>query len=1022
MGWRAERTAAGLSVGLLGPAVIIGERGVLKPVGQQMLRVLVGLLGVADGRAVSGHALIDGLWGEEWSPGREKNLHSRIWALRRLLEEAEPGRGASRLARSGEGYLLELDPGCLDIAQFRTLSGQGREAARAGGTANAAALFRAALSLWRGAALCDAVPFCPPLAGEAAILEEDRASVIEDRLDCDLALGRHGELIAELTTLAGQHPLRERLTGQLMVALWRCGQRGEALAAYARTRQVLAEELGLDPGPALRELHARVLADDPALSGAAASASSATQSPVAAQSAEPTAFRSVTSTRGAMPTPLASFVGRETELAELAKLIGRYRLVTITGPGGAGKTRLAIQVATLLTDDHRDGTWFVDLAELGDPAGVPGVMAAALGIHLAPGEPVMPQLIDRTAGMRAVLVMDNCEHLVETVATTVETVLESGPGVRVLATSRQPLGLPGENVWETPPIAFPRDQHLRAITELAAYDAVRLFIERMPQLRDDLAGDLRTIAQITATLDGLPLAIELAASPAARLGLTGLLSMLSDRVGLSLLRSRTGHRRQQTLDATISWSYDLLTPQMRGGLRRLSVFTGGFTLDAAAAVIGEPDAAEIVDALTERSLIVVDRGEVNGSGPPAPHRYRMLEIIRQFCASRSATEDDPDGGMVLRDAHARYFADLAARAAGPLTGWHQGRWLTALEADHANLAAALEHLLDRPGGSEDALVMILHLTRYWHNRGRLAECARLAKQGIQMAGDAVSLAIRCDVLNLIAQADAYHDLGSGRAYSAAALEIARAINAPSAVATALRGLAWAGYVGGEEEESSRLALEAVAIARATGDSVLLAECLVTFSLGIETAARHAAYEEALEATNRSGDRVYAGWAHNNLADTALIEGDMEAARQHLAQAQEIFLEVGTPFPMSLVNIGWVNLVQNDPDAAHGTFAEALRLAELQTVRRDGSFAILGLACVAAARGDAERAARLFGFADTELAGCGASWLVPEKTYRERWITAVAGQLGPELQGLYHSVRGADRRDLLDYALSSSPVS
>jgi tetratricopeptide (TPR) repeat protein len=399
----------------------------------------------------------------------------------------------------------------------------------------------------------------------------------------------------------------------------------------------------------------------------------------------------------------------------------------------------------------------------------------------------------------------------------------------------------------------------------------------------------------------------------------------------------------------------------------------------------------------------------------------MLETIRQFCASRTAAEDGPEGGTVLRDTHARYFAGLAARAARPLTGWDQGRWLTALEADHANLAAALEHLLDQPGRCEEALLMLLHLTRYWHNRGRLDECARLAKRGIEMTGENISLAVRCEVLNLIGQADGYRDLRSAQAYSTAALEIARTIDSSSATATALRGLAWAGYLAGEQEESVRFGLESVAIARAIGDPVLLAECLVTYALGVDMATRHAAYGEGLAATNHSGDRVYAAWIHNNAADTALVEGDMAAARQHLEQAQRISAELGTPFPMSLVNLGWVNLCENDLDAAYGAFAEALRLAELQSLRRDGSFAVLGLGCVAAAQGDAERSARLFGFADMELADCGALWLVPEKTYRERWLTAVAGRLGHEHEGLYNSVRGADRRDLIDYALGPGPV-
>ena len=338
-----QRPAGSLMVALLGP-VRIGLAGQeMAPVAQQLLRVLTAMLGLAAGRAVSVPALIDGLWGEDATPERAKNLHSRISALQRLLEEAEPGRGGSRVVRSGDGYLLRLDPGCLDVQEFTALAERARGMARSGDIAGAAGLFPEALALWRGPAVEDAAPWCPWLAGEAARLEEARAAVAEERVECDLALGRHGDTVTEIASLAGAFPLRERLTGQLMVALWRCGRRGDALAAYDRTRRVLATELGLDPGPELRLLHTQLLADDPSLAAPAAGTGT---------------FPAAGPARGAMPAPVASFVGRQSELTELGKLVGRHRLVTITGPGGAGKTRLAIEVTAPLAANYRDGAWF----------------------------------------------------------------------------------------------------------------------------------------------------------------------------------------------------------------------------------------------------------------------------------------------------------------------------------------------------------------------------------------------------------------------------------------------------------------------------------------------------------------------------------------------------------------------------------------------------------------------------------------------------------------------------------------
>ena len=524
----------GLTVALLGP-VRIGLAGAeMAPVAQQLLRVLTGMLGLAAGRAVSVQALIDGLWGEDATPEREKNLHSRISALRRLLEEAEPGRGGSRVVRSGDGYLLRLDPGCLDVQEFTALAERARGMARSGDPAGAAGLFREALALWRGPALEDAAPWCPWLAGEAARLEEARAAAGEERIECDLALGMHAEAVTEIASLAEAFPLRERLAGQLMVALWRCGRRGDALAAYDRTRRVLATELGLDPGPELLRLHAQLLADDPALAAPAVGTGT---------------LPATCPARGTMAAPVASFVGRQAELTELDKLVGKHRLVTITGPGGAGKTRLAIEVTAPLADDYRDGAWFADLAEVTGADGVPGAIAAALGMQLAPGEPAGQQVLSRLAAMQAILVVDNCEHLVDAVAEATELILENSPGVRVIATSRQPLAVPGETVWETPPIAFPRAGQHYTPDELASFDAVKLFTERVPGLRDGATG------------------AEEEGARAPPLGRGGRGGMKRRRVGCVLWWGRPRPERAGTGGG--------LLRRARSALRKLSVFAGG---------------------------------------------------------------------------------------------------------------------------------------------------------------------------------------------------------------------------------------------------------------------------------------------------------------------------------------------------------------------------------------------------------------------------------------------------------------
>jgi DNA-binding SARP family transcriptional activator len=374
---------ARLMVGLLGPVELGPAGGVMAPVTQPRLRVLLGLLGAAAGRVVSVEALVDGLWGEEWSPRREQNLHALVYQLRRRLAAlepgTEPGKAGARLARAGGGYRLAVGPGELDVAVFTELAGRGRAAARAGDAAAARELLGRALGLWRGAALADAAPLCPRLAGEAARLEETQLAVLEQRIGCDLALGQHAEVAGELAGLVAEFPLRERLAALLMTALYRSGRRGEALAAYDRTRRVLAEELGLDPGPELAGLQAQVLTDDPALAALAALAVPGWLVPAAALTPATEAVPRQ------LPTQLTSFVGRDREFGEVAGLLERDRLVTLAGPGGSGKTRLAVLVAGRLLPQFADGVFFVPLAPVRDPQMVPSTIASVLGVKESPG-------------------------------------------------------------------------------------------------------------------------------------------------------------------------------------------------------------------------------------------------------------------------------------------------------------------------------------------------------------------------------------------------------------------------------------------------------------------------------------------------------------------------------------------------------------------------------------------------------------------------------------------------------------
>jgi predicted ATPase/DNA-binding SARP family transcriptional activator len=990
---------------VLGPLRVEAPRQEVRIGGVRRRRVLLRLL-ASPGRSVPVDVLAYDVWDGDPPEGSTSTLQSHVSALRQAV-------GPGRLSFCEGGYRLRVEAGELDSLMFEHDVAAGHAAMAAGDFRAAAGALDRALARWRGQAFAD-VSGAGWSMLPAGHLEEIRKLAVEDVLEARLAMGLAHEACVMAAEAVALEPLRERRWAALILALYRTGRQADALRAYRRLHDTLTEQLGIDPSPQLARLEHDILVQSPDLDGPSAGVGHAPEIQMVPAQAP--------ASRSNLPTPVASFVGREAELAELGELTRRHRLMTIVGTGGAGKTRLAIEVAGRSLDGYRDGVWFVDLAELSDPAGVARAVGDAIGVRQASDQPVGQLLLDRVVGMHALLVVDNCEHLVGPVAAIVERILEAGAGLRVIATSRQALGLPGETVWETPPISFPRHPDLRDPAELASFDAVRLFVERAVHLTpgDVSPRDLHAIAEITARLDGLPLAIELAAARAAQLDLQRLASLLQDHLGLSSLSSRTARARHQTLAATIRWSYQLLTPELRSALKRLSVFSGGFTLDAADAVTGPAGmVTETVASLAERSLIMADRG-----GRPDRRiqvRYRMLETIRQYCAERVAEEDGPDAEGAAREAHSRYFADLARQASAALTGWQQGWWLTTLEVDHANLIAALNYLLAGPCRASEALQMIVDLDRFWHNRGHLAECAALIRRGLEAGGESVSAAIRCGALNLAGQAAAYSTSQAARSYFTESLQIALSARDDFRAATALWGLATVGYHTGDQAAGIASGTRAVQLARASGDPVLLGECLLGFGQAGDSGARKAACEEALAVTRRSGDRIHSAWAHNNLGDQALVDDDLEAAQHHLEQARTIFRELGAPSALPVSNLGWVHLRRGHLAAADAAFTEALRESERHQLRRFASFAILGLACCAAAQRDWERAARLLGFADGELQDCGASWSAPERTYREQTLSDVERQPGSRFDRSYDSGRTSDRSDLIDFALRQQDI-
>jgi predicted ATPase/DNA-binding SARP family transcriptional activator len=654
-----------MEFGVLGPLQVLQEGQTVRITGPRERALLAALL-LHPGEVVSADRLIDLLWGDD-APGNAPNA---LQAVVTRVRKALGSHGKDVLVTRTPGYALAVSHDQVDAVRFQGLLDRAARLLHRD-PATASALLEQALGLWRGPALQDLTDH--PLAHqEIARLEELRLAALEATLEAELALGRHTEAVAQLRTLVAEHPLRERLRGQLMLALYRAGRQADALDVYQQTRTVLGEELGLDPEPALQALHERILRQDPSLAA-----------PVRTSGG-----------RGHnLPARISSFVGRAAELEDLRQLLARSRLVTVIGPGGSGKTSLAVEVARATIGSQQEtgaavGVYFVDLAPVADPAHVPTAVAAALGLRGGPGgaagTPTPPevQLEDFVrATQPLLLLLDNCEHLVEAVAHLADRLLRAAADARVLATSREPLGLTGEVAWSIPGLATP-DPTLPP-DQLHSFDAVRLFTERAAAARPGFCLDEQTgplVAEICRRLDGLPLAIELAAARIRTLPVQEIASRLDDRFGLLTTGARTAIRRQQTLRAAIDWSYELLSEPERLLLARLSVFAASWSLEAAEAVCGDhqlpaDQVLDLVSRLVDRSLL---RPE---PGPAA--RFRLLETIRAYASERLQELGEK---AALQPRHAEYFLGLAEAA-----GAHpeSAEWLQALEAAIDDVRAAI---------------------------------------------------------------------------------------------------------------------------------------------------------------------------------------------------------------------------------------------------------------------------------------------------------------------------------------------
>ena len=673
-----------------------------------------------------------------------------------------------------------------------------------------------------------------------------------------------------------------------------------------------------------------------------------------------------------LPTQVSSFIGREAELAEVRALLARSRLVTLTGVGGAGKTRLGLQVAAGLADGTGEGVWFADLAPLGDPGLVAVTVADVLGIRPEPGRPVLESLVAAVSGRSLLVLLDNCEHLIGACAKLADALLRGCPDLVLLATSREPLGIGGEYVYRVPSLGVPADGDDAGV--IRASEAVRLLEDRAAAHGVPLGWDgpaVRVAGRICQRLDGIPLAIELAAARLRVMSAAELEARLDQRFALLTGGSRAALPRQRTLRAMVDWSWELLADAERAVLARLSAFAGGFGLAAAEAVVASPDvpAAEVLGhlgALVDKSLVQF------GDAGADPGRYRLLDTVRQYAAGRLDAQGEGVAGAV-RLAHRDYYLALAEAAAPQLVAADQAAWMDRLDAEPGNLRAAIAFSLTQPD-PEPGLRLVASLREFWLARGHAAEGADMLRAllAAPTAQDATlprgrALAAAADLL--LATGD-YAIAGD---YCQEALVIARAAGDDYLVADLLHERASVLLCQGQPGSALPLVESGLGVARRLGEPHLTARLLSTRSYASDARGDHtASVRDAAEGVllfRQAGDRMRAGTMLVSLGYYELAAGDLDAGRRHLAESLDIARALNDRFGtvFATFNLGLAEYLGHAQVAAEALFAESLGLARSMGMKAHMAYALIGLAMAGRSKGGLGWSARLHGAADQALA-------------------------------------------------------
>ncbi len=921
---------------MLGSFEVRPADGGLVEVPGARLRGLLVALALKPGHVVPKASLIDWIWGEH-PPADATN------ALQRLVSRLRKALPGGMVEGQTDGYRLMVEPDAVDAVRFERLVIAGR--ARPEHSAQRVQLLREALELWRGAAMQD-IGLQGSAAFNAAVvrLEELRLTATEDRVEAEMALGRGAEMIPELTDLVTAHPLREPLVAALMRALAAAGRDSEALLAYQRARELLADALGVDPSPELAALHVALLRGE--------------------------LGRREETRKTNLRAELTTFVGKDADVAAVRGLIAEHRLTTVIGPAGSGKSRLAAETARTLLDELPDGAWLVELAAIranGTVADVAQTTLAGLSLRDAllggaPNAKLTDRLIAAIREREALLILDNCEHVIEPTAVFAHRVLGECRRLRILATSREPLGITGEALWHVEPLALPAED--ADLGQIASSPAVQLLRDRAGAVRRNLAAEdrtLATMARVCRALDGMPLAIELAAARLRTLPIDLLANRLDDRFRLLTSGSRTALPRHKTLRAAIDWSWELLSHAERVVLRRLSVFSDGASLEAAEQVCAgdavEPEQViELLTALTEKSLLVAE-------GDSAP-RYRMIGTIKEYARHRLAEAGETNQA---RQAHLAYFTELVETADPHLRRADQLHWLATLETEHDNIGAAMRGAL-AAGQAQAAMRLAAGAGWYWYLGGHKTEGFDLLTAASKTPGEATD-EVRAVVYALIAMF-----ISSGRSgdeHEAAEwihrtyqlsqrcrishpvlgfiAPMERMLRAPDAFLPAFEPLL-------DDEDPWVRAMARLHMGK------------MRIMLGRDGRDADAYLERALADFRALGERFGISFALTVLADRIAMRGEFAGACEHYEQAIMVVTEVGAAEDVVRMRSRQAQLywLMGDKNAVAAAIAEAHRSAE--QVTWPDALAELALAEAELARwsGNAEEAHRQLGIARAAL--------------------------------------------------------